>query len=94
MEIARRETEDVQAFKHFKVLPWGPKVKSQNVDCVIMCFVYLGRGILVLWISEDCALQKILNSSQAIKIVRGALSGQPLHTSETNAVVGSPNRSS
>ncbi len=66
------ETEDVQAFKHFKVLPWGPKVKSQNVDRIIICFVYLGRGILVLWISEDRALQKIQNSSEAIKIFTGS----------------------
>lgn len=43
-----REIEDVQAFSHFKVFPWGPKVKSQSVDHAIMCFVYLGTVILAL----------------------------------------------
>lgn len=84
----------VRAFRYFKVLPWGPKVKSQNVDRVIMCFVYLGAGIFALWISEHRALQKTHNSSLTIKVVTGALSPKEAIMQKTNAAPGSPNRPS
>lgn len=78
----------VRVFRYFKVLPWGPKVKSQNVDRVIMCFVYLGAGIFALWISEQHALQKTRNSSLTIKVVTGALSPKEAITQKTNASRG------